>query len=267
MRTMDETSQAGNGATSLLDPAERSRRGTAQQAQLLRASRRGSRHPLRIVWRDYVFAEVWTRPGLDLRVALSHRHRQRGGRRRRNRGRGLCPRRLGRRRIDPRELREAVLHTAVLCAGHAAACSTRAVTRAADTLGLAPAETPAIRADHGIRQRASPKAVKAFGRTCCSVRPHPDRLFRGRHSQFRVRRNVEPPRLDQRARRWLTWSESAFLVAHPIRSHVWSAMKSAMQQPTKCSSSFCNTRFTRLAARIVVQGDHGTGAQGREGLT
>src|SRR6266481_701097 len=52
---------------SLLDPAERARIGVQQQTQLLGASAPEPRTLFESSWRDYVFAEVWTRPGLDRR--------------------------------------------------------------------------------------------------------------------------------------------------------------------------------------------------------
>src|ERR1700744_587011 len=52
---------------SLQDPAERSRRGVEQQARLLGAAPSQPGTLMESSWRDYIFAEVWTRPGLDRR--------------------------------------------------------------------------------------------------------------------------------------------------------------------------------------------------------
>src|SRR3954454_17410738 len=52
---------------SLLDPTERSRVGVQQQTQLLAAPAPEPHTLLESSWRDYVFAEVWTRRGLDRR--------------------------------------------------------------------------------------------------------------------------------------------------------------------------------------------------------
>ena len=50
-----------------LDPSERARVGKQQQEQLLGAPAPEPRTLFESSWRDYVFAEVWTRPGLDRR--------------------------------------------------------------------------------------------------------------------------------------------------------------------------------------------------------
>src|SRR5271156_1322170 len=52
---------------SLRDPAERTRNGVRQQTELLAAPAPEPGTLLESSWRDYVFAEVWTRPGLDRR--------------------------------------------------------------------------------------------------------------------------------------------------------------------------------------------------------
>ena len=64
---MGESGQAGGGAMSLLDPAERTLRGAKAQADLLAVPAAEPGTLFESSWRDYIFAEVWTRPGLDLR--------------------------------------------------------------------------------------------------------------------------------------------------------------------------------------------------------
>ena len=49
---------------SLPDPAERTRTGMRRQTELLGAPAPEPGTLLEASWRDYVFAEVWTRPGL-----------------------------------------------------------------------------------------------------------------------------------------------------------------------------------------------------------
>ena len=51
----------------LLDPHERSLRGTEQQSKLLGTPAPKAATLFESSWRDFIFAEVWTRPGLDLR--------------------------------------------------------------------------------------------------------------------------------------------------------------------------------------------------------
>src|SRR5690625_2712708 len=52
---------------SLLDPAERTRRGQALQTELQGVGLEQSDTLLGSAWRDFVYAEVWSRPGLDRR--------------------------------------------------------------------------------------------------------------------------------------------------------------------------------------------------------
>jgi 4-carboxymuconolactone decarboxylase len=52
----------------LLDPQERSARGSAVQAEVFGQAAGEPATPVQASWRDFVFAEVWTRPGLDRRA-------------------------------------------------------------------------------------------------------------------------------------------------------------------------------------------------------
>ncbi|NND67545.1 MAG: gamma-carboxymuconolactone decarboxylase, partial [Halioglobus sp.] len=52
---------------SKLDPAERSAQGTRAAEKLLGAPLPEPATLLESTWRDFIFAEVWTRPRLDLR--------------------------------------------------------------------------------------------------------------------------------------------------------------------------------------------------------
>jgi 4-carboxymuconolactone decarboxylase len=52
---------------SLLDPKERTQRGVEQQTRLTGAPAPEPQTVWQATWRDYIYAEVWTRPGLDLR--------------------------------------------------------------------------------------------------------------------------------------------------------------------------------------------------------
>ena len=55
-------------APKLLDPAERRARGLATQAEATGAPAPEPQTLLQESWRDFIFAEVWTRPGLDRRA-------------------------------------------------------------------------------------------------------------------------------------------------------------------------------------------------------
>jgi 4-carboxymuconolactone decarboxylase len=51
-----------------LDPTTRSALGLATQAKAIGAPAPDPTTPLEASWRDFVFAEVWSRPGLDRRA-------------------------------------------------------------------------------------------------------------------------------------------------------------------------------------------------------
>ncbi len=50
-----------------LDPAARSARGSRQQSELTGLPASEPATLLQSTWRDFIFAEIWTRPALDLR--------------------------------------------------------------------------------------------------------------------------------------------------------------------------------------------------------
>jgi 4-carboxymuconolactone decarboxylase len=52
---------------SLQDPAKRVETGRAKQAEILARPASEPATPYEASWRDFIFAEVWTRAGLDLR--------------------------------------------------------------------------------------------------------------------------------------------------------------------------------------------------------
>jgi len=99
---------------SLLDPARRARLGAQQQTELLGTPAREAGTLLDSSWRDFVFAEVWTRPGLDRRsryfIAICAAVCQ-GGRQDVVDGYVRGALRLG--EISLAELREAALHLAI----------------------------------------------------------------------------------------------------------------------------------------------------------
>ncbi|MFM5907593.1 MAG: carboxymuconolactone decarboxylase family protein, partial [Novosphingobium sp.] len=57
-----------NQASTMLDPAERSARGDALFQEVTGKKAPASVTPYQQSWRDFVFAEVWSRPGLDRRA-------------------------------------------------------------------------------------------------------------------------------------------------------------------------------------------------------
>lgn len=215
--------------SALLDPAERSRRGLRLQAELLGAPAAGPRTLFEASWRDYVFAEVWTRPGLDRRsrylISIAGAACE-GGRPDVLDGyiRGALT--LG--ELTLAELREAALHLAVYAGwSHGAAIDT-AVTRVADVLGLPPAACAPIRAAPWHPQQRLAEGGANFTSVMRFPSPPPAvPYFESGILNFVFGEMWMRPGLDQRARRWLTLvgvSDSSSTT--PIRTHIYAAMAS-----------------------------------------
>ena len=213
---------------SLLDPAERTARGAKLQAELTGMPAAEPATLVQASWRDYVFAEVWARPGLDLRsrflIAMSSAAGVSDSAATERYVRGA----LSTGKLTLAELREAALHTAVYAGWTFGDVLDAAVTKVAANLGLAPAEYAPIRAapwDPKIRHEegsASFKHNMLFGGP-----PPQTAYFEGGILNFVFGEMWNRPGLDQRARRWLTLvGVGNSSSSTPIRSHVWSAMAS-----------------------------------------
>ena len=213
---------------SLLDPAERTARGAKLQAELTGEPTSEPATLVQASWRDYIYSEVWARPGLDLRsrflIAMSS-------------AAGVSDSAATERYVQGAlitgnltlaELREAALHTAVYAGWSYGDVLDAAVTKVASRLGLAPAEFAPIRAapwDPKVRHEegsASFKHNMLFGGP-----PAQTAYFEGGILNFVFGEMWNRPALDQRARRWLTLvGVGNSSSSTPIRSHVWSAMAS-----------------------------------------
>ena len=128
----------------MLDPAERTARGLKLQADYTASPERAAETLMQQGWRDFVYAEIWSRPGLDLRArflvslagaaCVGHSHALNAY------ARGA----LATNSLTLVELREAALHVAVYCGWSAGSLMDAEVTRAADDLGMAPVEAAPI---------------------------------------------------------------------------------------------------------------------------
>jgi 4-carboxymuconolactone decarboxylase len=215
---------------SLLDPSERARVGKQQQEQLLGAPASEPRTLLESSWRDYIFAEVWTRPGLDRRsryfISIASAVCE-GGRPDVVDGYVRGALKLG--EITLPELRETALQLAVYAGWSRGVALDTAVTRVADGLGLAHCDDyPPLR-EHpwDPKQRISAgsanfKSVMAF-----PAPPPFTPYFEGGIINFVFGEMWMRPGLDQRARRWVTLVGVADSSAStPIRTHTYAAMAS-----------------------------------------
>lgn len=214
---------------SVLDPAQRSETGARQQAELLATAAPRPVTLLEASWRDYIFAEVWTRPGLDRRsrylVAMTGAACE-----------GCRPDvidsyvrgALATGELTLAELREAALHLAVYAGWGRGGALDAAITRVADLLGLPPAENPPIRGQAwDPEQRLEDGRVNFTDAMLFPPPPPVTPYFASGILNFVFGEMWMRPGLDQRARRWVTMvgvAESASRT--PIRTHTYAAMAS-----------------------------------------
>lgn len=214
---------------SLLDPAERTRRGRDLQAELQGVGLTAPDTLLASAWRDFVYAEVWSRPGLDRRsrffISLAGSACE-----------GCAPDvvdsyvrgALITGEISLAELREAALHLAVYAGWSRGTVLDDAITRVAGELGRAPAETVPLRAAPWDPRQRLEEGGAAFADVMIMPSPPPvTPYFEGGILNLVFGEMWMRPGLDQRARRWVTMvgvADSASSM--PIRSHTYAAMAS-----------------------------------------
>jgi 4-carboxymuconolactone decarboxylase len=215
---------------SIVDPAERSARGRALQTELTGAPQREPVTPVEQSWRDFVYAEIWSRPGLDLRarflIALAgaacsgHAHAMNAY------TRGA----LSTGTLTLTELREAALHVAVYAGWTAGSQLDGEISKVANDLGLPPANTAPIQPEPWDPQTRMERGAAEFRAVMTFDGPQPgngmpylqDGILNFVFAEMWCRSG-----LDQRSRRWLTLvgvCESCADV--PIRSHIHAAMAS-----------------------------------------
>jgi 4-carboxymuconolactone decarboxylase len=213
---------------SLLDPAVRTARGLQQQQELLDAPTTEAATLLESAWRDFVFSEVWTRPGLDLRsryiIAMAGASSSMDIASVERYARGA----LSNGHFTLAELREAALHLAIYGGFSRGNLFDAAVTRVADSLGLPPAEIPPIRGepwDPAVRHK---EGRANFDSVMISGSPQPvTAYFEAGIINFVFGEMWMRPGLEQRMRRWVTLvgvADSSSAI--PIRTHTWAAMAS-----------------------------------------
>lgn len=215
---------------SLLDPAERTRSGMRLQSELLAAAAPEAATPLDAAWRDYVFAEIWSRPGLDRRsrfLIASAGAACEGCRP--GIVEGYVRGALASGALTLVELREAALHLAVYAGWARGGVLDEAISRVAGALGLPPAEPAPIRAaSWDPRQRLAEGAASFTAAMMFPAPPPATPYFEGGILNFVFGEMWLRPGLDQRARRWVTLvgvADSASTI--PIRTHVYAALASA----------------------------------------
>ena len=221
---------------SLLDPAERSARGAAIQAQVTGSPITESTTPHQESWRDFVFAEIWDRPGLDRRsrylIALSSAALQGGNAATLD---GYVRGALTSGELNLSELREAALHLSVYGGWSRGAAVDEAVTRVSESLGLPPAQNAPLRAapwDPEVRTQEGKDefiAVMTFPGGP-SATPFLEAINNFVFGEMWGRYAG----LDQRSRRWITLVGVCDSTAEiPTKSHCHAAMASGNCAPAE----------------------------------
>lgn len=216
------------------DLATRSAIGESFQAQTTGLSAPIAATLLEASWRDFVFAEVWSRPALDLRsrflISLGSAACAGDQAACRNYARGSLAGAL-----SLAELREAALHVAVYGGWTAGTLLDAGISAASTELGLDRAEIPPICAEGLAPAKRLQTGADSFREHMLFGGPPPaTAYFEAGILNFVFGEMWNRPGLDQRSRRWLTLVGVGFSGAStPIRSHVWSAMASGNASRTE----------------------------------
>jgi 4-carboxymuconolactone decarboxylase len=187
----------------LLDPKERSDRGVATAEQVIGVAFPEPTTLLQESWRDFIFAEVWTRPGALKTGELSLS-----------------------------ELREGALHLAVYSGWGNGGKLDRAVTRVQQELGLDPVAWPPIRAEPWDPQVRNDEGEAEFTKVMTFPGGGPTSPFLQGINNFVFGEMWCRRGLDEPSRRWITLvgvCESGADI--PIGSHIHSAMASGNCKP------------------------------------
>lgn len=217
----------------MLDPVARSRTGLDAEAKYTGCDPVQPGTLLEESWRDFVWAEVWTRPGLPLRarylVAMSTAATcnledsqiddfVRGA--------------LANKELTLAELREAALHLAVYAGWGNAGRLDRAITRVAEALDLPPADVPPIRSEAWDPQERNDQGHAEFDKVMTFPPGPPKTPYLQAINNFVFGEMWCRRGLDEPSRRWITLvgvCESGAEI--PIRSHIHAAMASGNCQP------------------------------------
>ncbi len=214
---------------SLLDPKERTQRGVQLQSELQGKPATEPTTLLEASWRDFIYAEVWSRPGLDRRsrFLISIAGAACEGSSNDivdNYVRGA----LTTGELTQAELREAALHLAVYAGWSRGTVIDQAITRVANELAMPLAAIAPIRGEAWDPQLRLSEGAANFTATMTFPAPPPmTPYFEAGIVNFVFGEMWMRPGLDQRSRRWVTMvgvADSASTT--PIRTHTYAAMAS-----------------------------------------
>lgn len=216
---------------SLQDPVKRTETGRQTQSEILATPAAEPTTPYEASWRDFLFAEVWTRPGLDRRsrflIAIAGASTSDTPPAILD---GYIKGALSLKELTLAELREAALHYAVYGGWSRGAVMDAAITRAAKALGLEGEPFKPIRGEAWDPAERQITGAKNFTDVMTFPGPqHPNNFayLGGGILNFVFGEMWRRPGLDERARRWITLVGVAESSSDtPIKSHIYAAMKS-----------------------------------------
>lgn len=214
--------------TALLDPRERSERGLALQAEVNDGPRPDAATPVEQSIRDFVYAEVWSRPGLDRRsrylISMAGAVMAAAPQAMVD---GYVRGALSSGALSLSELREGALHLSVYGGWPRGLELDAAISRVQQALGLPPAECPPIRGEPWDPVQRGARGEAEFTKTMTFPGGPSSNPFQEAINNFVFGEMWHRSGLDERARRWITLVAVANSAAEiPIKSHFYAGMKS-----------------------------------------
>lgn len=183
--------------------------------------------------RDFIFAEVWSRPGLDLRsrymIGMAGATICGGDEDELD---GYIHGALTGGHVTLAELREAALHLAVYAGWARGRFFDQAITRVERALNLPPVQLGPIQSAPWDETIRSEEGAKEFDHVMMSPGAPPSTPYRAAVRDFVFAEMWSRPGLDQRSRRWITLvGVAASDTDVPIQSHIHAAMASGNCSP------------------------------------
>lgn len=212
----------------LLEPKDRTDRGLALQAEVNAAPAPATATPVDESIRDFVYAEVWSRPQLDRRARylISMAAAVMSGASEAMVD-GYVRGALTSGELTLAELREGALHLSVYAGWPRGQDLDAAITRVQQALGLPHAECPPIRAEAWDPEARGAKGQAEFTKTMTFPGGPSSNPFQEAINNFVFGEMWCRPGLDERSRRWITLVGVANSAAEiPIKSHFHAGMAS-----------------------------------------
>lgn len=220
----------------LLDPAERSARGIAVGTEVTGREAPAPATLLEESWRDFIFAEVWSRPGLERRarylVSIAGAASSNGPTAALE---GYVRGALSGGHLSLAELREAALHLAVYGGWSRGGAVDEVVSRVAAELGLETANLPPLCPGPWDAKERVQRGIDEFNNVMTFPGPPPvTPYFEAGIDSFVFGEMWWRPGLDQRSRRWITLVGVCDSAAEtPIGTHIYAAMASGNCTPAE----------------------------------